>query len=308
MKITLLLGTMSSLFSALAVGFFGAKLKLIDQDFNRKLSKLLLALIHPCMILSSVLDKERLLSNGQMLWLIGLAVGCYIVLIPLSALLVRLLRIPKADWGTYRFMLVFSNVGFMGYPVAEALFGPDSAFHVTIFVLVFQFVSYSVGVNLISDGASPFRFDVRILLRPLVITALLALVIYITGYRVPAALSNMISYVGRVSTPLSMMIIGCSLAAIPLGQVVGNWRVYVLAGIKMIAIPLAACLLMRPFLREPMLLEITTVMLSMPVGTTATTMALAYGGNEKLASSGVFVTTILSLLTIPAILWLLFLQ
>ena len=76
MKITLLLGTMSSLFSALAVGFFGAKLKLIDQDFNRKLSKLLLALIHPCMILSSVLDKERLLSNGQMLWLIGLAVGC----------------------------------------------------------------------------------------------------------------------------------------------------------------------------------------------------------------------------------------
>ena len=71
-------------------------------------------------------------------------------------------------------MLVFSNVGFMGYPVAEALFGPDSAFHVTIFVLVFQFVSYSVGVNLISDGASPFRFDVRILLRPLVITALLA--------------------------------------------------------------------------------------------------------------------------------------
>ena len=140
------------------------------------------------------------------------------------------------------------------------------------------------------------------------ITALLALVIYITGYRIPAALSGMISYVGRVSTPLSMMIIGCSLAAIPLGQVVGNWRVYVLAGIKMIAIPLAACLLMRPFLREPMLLEITTVMLSMPVGTTATTMALAYGGNEKLASSGVFVTTILSLLTIPAILWLLFLQ
>lgn len=97
MKITLLLGTMSSLFSALAVGFLGAKLKLIDQDFNRKLSKLLLTLIHPCMILSSVLDKERLLSNGQMLWLIGLAVGCYIVLIPLSALLVRLLRIPTTN-------------------------------------------------------------------------------------------------------------------------------------------------------------------------------------------------------------------
>ena len=308
MKITLLLVTMSSLFSTLAIGFFGAKLGLIDQDFNRKLSKLLLTLIHPCMILSSVLDKEHLLSGGQMMRLGGLAVGCYIVLIPLSALLVRMLRIPKADWGTYRFMLVFSNIGFMGYPVAEALFGPDSAFHVTIFVLIFQFVAYSVGVNLMSDGEKPFRFDIKILLRPLVITALLALVIYLTGFHIPAVLGGMISYVGRISTPLSMVIIGCSLAAIPLGEVMGNWRIYVLAGIKMAAIPIMANLLLRPFLREPMLLAVTTVMLSMPVGTTATTMALAYGGNEKVASSGVFVTTILSLFTIPAILWLLFLR
>lgn len=308
MKITLLLGTMSSLFAALAVGFFGAKLKLIDHDFNRKLSTLLLTLIHPCMILSSVLDKERLLSVGQLLRFGALAVGCYVVLIPLSALLVRLLHAPKENWGTYRFMLVFSNIGFMGYPVAETLFGADSAFHVTVFVLVFQFVAYSVGVNLISDGASPFCFDIKILSRPLVVAALLALVIYMTGFHVPETLGGMISYVGRISTPLSMIIIGCSLAAIPLGQMVGNWRVYALVGIKMAVIPVLACLLLRPFLRDALTLGVTTVMLSMPAGATTTTMALTYGGNERLASSGVFITTILSLLTIPAILWLLFLR
>lgn len=308
MKITLLLDTMSSLFAALAVGFFGAKLKLIDHDFNRKLSTLLLTLIHPCMILSSVLDKERLLSVGQLLRLGALAVGCYVVLIPVSALLVRVLRAPKEDWGTYRFMLVFSNIGFMGYPVAETLFGPDSAFHVSVFVLVFQFVAYSVGVNLISDGASPFRFDIKILTRPLVIAALLALVIYMSGFHVPETHCGMISYVGRISTPLSMVIIGCSLAAIPLGQLVGNWRIYAVVGIKMAVIPILVYLVLRPFLRDVLTLGVTTVMLSMPAGATTTTMALTYGGNEKLASSGVFITTILSLLTIPAILWLLFLR
>lgn len=308
MKITLLLNTMSSLFAALIVGFLGARWKLIDQNFNKKLSRLLLTLIHPCMILSSVLGREHLLSAGQILRLGGLAAGCYVVLIPLSALLVRLSGAPKEDWGTYRFMLVFSNVGFMGYPVAEALFGPDSAFHVTVFVLVFQFAAYSAGVNLMSDGASPMRFQWEIFRRPLVVTALVALVIYLAGFQVPAALGNMISYVGGISTPLSMVIIGCSLAAIPLGQIVGNWRIYALTGVKMMVIPMTVCLLLRPFLREPLLLEVTTVMLSMPVGTTATTMALSYNGNERLASSGVFVTTILSLFTIPAILWLLFLK
>lgn len=308
MQSFLLLNTMSSLFAAMAVGFFGAKLKLIDQEFNRKLSKLLLTLIHPCMILYSVLGKERLLTGGQVLCLSALSVGCYLVLFPLSALLVRLLRVPREDWGTYRFMLVFSNVGFMGYPVAEALFGPDSAFHVTIFVLIFQFVSYSAGVNLIAGESRLLRFDAKIFCRPLVIAALLALVIYLTGFQIPAPLDGMISYVGRISTPLSMIIIGCSLAGIPLRQVLGNWRVYVLTAVKMVAIPIFACLLLRPFLRETMMLQVTTVMLSMPVGTTAATMALVYGGNEKLASSGVFMTTILSLLTIPAILWLLFLR
>lgn len=308
MKITLLFGTMSSLFAALAVGFLGAKLKLIDHEFNRKLSRLLLTLIHPCMILSSVLDKEHLLSAGQLLQLGTLAVACYVALIPLSALLARLLHVREAERGTYRFLLSFSNIGFMGYPVAETLFGPDSAFHVTIFALVFQFVAYSVGVSLISGGASPFRFDIRIFRRPLIVAALLALMIYLTGFHVPQIPAGMISYVGRISTPLSMIIIGCSLADIPLGQIVGNWRVYALVGIKMVAIPILAFLLLRPFLRDPLMLGVTTVMLSMPAGTTATTMALTYGGNERLASSGVFVTTILSLLTIPANLWLLFLR
>lgn len=308
MEFGALFQTMLSLFAAMAVGFFGAKMGLIDQDFNKKLTSLLLTLLHPCLILSSVMGEEHLLSNLQVLELSAIAAGCYAVLIPLSSLLVRVLRAPRDDWGTYRFMLVFSNLGFTGYPVVRSLFGDEAMFHVTIFVLVFQIVVFSFGVYLISGGAGPFRLDWRMLLRPLVLTAFAAMAIYLLDLRFPAGLSGAVAYVGDMTSPLSMVIIGCSLAALPVREMLGNWRIYALTAVKLVALPLLGYLLLRPLLGLSLELGVATVMLAMPMATNVTILALAYGGNQRLASAGVFVSTILSLFTIPAILWLIFLR
>jgi len=308
MEIGVLFQTMLSLFAAMAVGFFGSKLGLIDQDFNRKLTSLLLTLLHPCLIFSSVMGEEHLLTNLQVLELSAIAAGCYAVLIPLSSLLVRALRAPKNDWGTYRFMLVFSNIGFTGYPVVRALFGDEAMFHVTIFVLMFQLVVFSFGVHLISDGSGPFRLDWKVLLRPLVLTSLAAMAIYLLDLQFPAGLSGAVAYVGDMTSPLSMVIIGCSLAAVPVREVLGNWRIYALTAVKLIALPLLGYLILRPLLGSSLELNVATVILAMPVATNVTILALAYGGNQRLASAGVFVSTLLSLFTIPAILWLIFLR
>lgn len=97
MSIVSLLNTMASLFLAMAVGFAAAKLGIIDGAFNRKLTKLLITLIHPCMVLSTVLNTEHILSNLQVFQLLGAAACCYAVLIPLSWLVVKLLRTPRED-------------------------------------------------------------------------------------------------------------------------------------------------------------------------------------------------------------------
>ena len=306
MSIAALLRTMVSLFAAIAVGFAGAKLGFLDGSFNRQLTKLVIYLVHPLMVLASVLNKEHLLSNGQVLELIGIAVVCYGVMIPLSLLAVRLLRIPPADRGTCRFMLIFANVGFMGYPVVQALFGPDSSFYVTIYVLIFQLVVYTYGVHLLSDGTRPFRLQWRYFARPMVIAALAALVIYLLDLRMPETVANVASYIGNLSTPLSMIVIGCSLASIPMKQVFANPRIYGLAAWKLILFPLLAFAVAKPFISNPLLLGIITVTSAMPAATNATMLSVEYGGNQELASSGVFVSTILSMVTIPAIMWLLF--
>lgn len=307
MSITALFGVMSSLLAAMAAGFLGAKLRIIDQDFNKRLSGLLLTLIHPCMILSSVLGKERALSGGQLAVLFAVGAGYYFIMIPVSSLFVRILRAPREDWGTYRYMLMFSNIGFMGYPIARTLLGPEAEFHVTVFVLLFQFFSYSYGIHLMSNGEH-FRLDLGLLRRPLVWAAIAALFLYLTGLELPDFLSGMVQYVGGISTPLSMIIIGCSLAAVSWKEIFGNFRIYALSLTKLVLVPVLGFLLLRPLLKDPLLLGTTAVMLAMPAGTTAASLALAYSGNQKLASSGVFLSTILSLFSIPVILWLLFLK
>ena len=306
MSITTLLYTMASLLAAIAVGFAAARLGFLDARFNRQLTKLVIYLLQPLMILSSVFNKEHLLSNWQVIQLMGVGLACYLILIPLSALIVRLLKVPEADRGTSRFMLIFANVGFMGYPVVRSLFGDNATFYTTVYVLLFQMVVYTYGVHLLSSGNEPFRFRWKFLTRPAVLAALLAVVIYVTNLPVPNLLASMAEYVGDLTTPLSMVVIGCSLASITWSRAFANPRLYALIGFKLIFIPLLGFAVARPLLSDPLLLGITTVTLAMPTATNATMLSVEYGGNQELASLGVFSSTILSMATIPAIMWLLF--
>lgn len=304
-SIASLLRTMVSLFAAMALGFLAVRLRMVGPAFKSQLTRLVIYMIHPFMILSSVLNTEHLLTNGQVLQLSGMAVCCYLVLIPLSLLVVRLLKVPAGSTGTYRFMLIFSNMGFMGYPVVRALFGESAVFYVSIFVLVFQLVVYTYGVALLSE-ARERRFRWNLFLRPMVVAALLAFLIYLTGLQIPAAAAEVVQYIGNISTPLCMIVIGCTLAEIPLRSVVGNWRLYILVLLKMILLPLAVFFLLRPLIHNTLLLGILTVILAMPVASNANMMTLEFGGDQDLSAAGVFITTIASIFTIPAIMWLLF--
>ena len=76
----------------------------------------------------------------------------YAVMIALSFLLPKLLRLQAQEAGLYRFMFIFSNVGFLGYPLAQSLFGPSAVFYVSTFVMFFQLICWSYGRNLIGGG------------------------------------------------------------------------------------------------------------------------------------------------------------
>ena len=313
MNISALFSQMLVLFGILLIGFFTAKRGILNADMNKHLSTLVCMLTNPLQVLASVLSGVHPIENLRVLQMTGVAAAMFAALILISLLLPRALRIKNPlDAGIYRYLLVFSNIGFMGYPVVEALFGAEYRFYATIFVMVFQLVCWSYGVSLISGQRMQLSWSV--LRRPTIVTALLAFVLYFADIRplydaFPAGMTvvyRIVDGIGGLTSPIAMLIIGASLAQMPLRAVFNRWRIYVLAAVKMIVLPVLTWLALRGVMRDAKLFGVLIVMLSMPSATNATIMSYQFGGDEKLASAGVFVTTLLSVATIPLVMYLLF--
>lgn len=165
----------------------------------------------PCRSSPPALTGERLALDRADAPAGGLIALIYLALIALSFPAVRLLRVRDAERGLYRFMFIFSNTGFLGYPVVESLLGSGAAFYVTIFVLFFQLFCWSYGASLMR-GAARFRFQWKVLRQPCVAASLAAFAVYLSGWQPPALLHQTVKYVGDITSPVAMLIVGCSLA------------------------------------------------------------------------------------------------
>lgn len=306
MDLSAMFSKMVVLLTAILTGYCIAKRGVIGKEANKTLSAIIVNLANPLLIVSSVMTGERLLSNVQVLQLTGIAALCYAFLIATSFLVPKLLRAPKQDAPIYRLMYIFSNTGYMGYPVVSALFGQSAVFYATVFVLLFQLLCWSYGVHLVKGDGGRFRFSLSILKTPCVIAALLSYVIYFSGVTFPPLVVSCVTFLGDITTPLCMLSIGCFLAQLPIREVVTKWRIYALAAIKMVLVPLLAFLVLRTFVTNELILGVTIVILCMPSATNGPIICCQCGADESLAASGVFLTTVLSLATVPLMMQLMF--
>ncbi len=296
---------MGVLFAAVALGFIGAKCGVLRADSNEQISRLVLNLTLPCSVLYSALDAERLLSNVQILQLTLIACITAGGMVLLAAGLVRLFRIPQEQRGVSKFMIVFTNSAFIGFPVLRILFGTSSIFYASIFNLAFMVLSYTYGVTLIGKQEYA-RIQWRNALTPMVISSLLAYVIYMTDFHAPSFVVSVLRFIDPVTSPLSLMTIGCALAIFPMGGAFRAWRVHAALLVRMLAFPIAFYYLMRLFVPTPVILGVVTILIAMPAAASTTMFCAKYGGDQALSSAGVFLTTLLSIVSIPFLAWLLF--
>ena len=305
MNVPALVEKMLVLFFAVAAGFVCGKRGWLDDAANRTISRLVVMLTNPMLALSSVMGKERLMSNRQVLVLTAVCFALLLSCLALSRVVVRLLRVRKEDRGLMRFLFSFCNISYIGYPVVQALFGMDASFYVTVLVLCSQLLMWSYGVHLVS-GSGKFHWQWSILKNHCLIASLTAYTIYLTGFKVPAIVSSMCSFIGQTTSPLIMLITGSALALMPLKNVFTNGKLYAMYAIKLVLVPAAAYFLLRGVISDALLLGVIVVALCIPSATNATNIAYLYGGNHELASSGVMLSTLLSMLSMPLLMQLLF--
>lgn len=302
MDIQVILMQMIQLFLVIALGYFLFKIKLLDVDLNKKLTTLLLSVTTPAMIVSSVLSTTVTQGLNDILFVFAVGFAIYLIMPVLGFFIVKVLRIPLPQQGLYIFMTVFSNIGFMGFPVMKAIFGNEAVFFTAIFNMIFNLFVFTAGIMIMNYGTGQkVKLDPRNLLSPGVIASLVALLIYFTGIKLPDVLSSTVTMIGDITTPMAMLLIGATLANIPLKEVFSELRIYPYTIIKQIIVPIIAYPILNMFIGDPLILGITLIMISMPVANSAVLFATEYEGDVSLAAKTVFMTTLLSVVTIPLI-------
>jgi predicted permease len=295
---------MAVLFLVMALGYIGNKTKVLNAGSNKLLSALILNITGPCTILSSVMDGSVMASGREALVFTLLILAALALAYLISWPLPRLLRVPGGDVGMVRFLLMFGNIGFMGYPVVQALYGNGGLFYVTLFNIPFNILLFSVGIILIAGKKG--KPDFRLLLTPTLISSVLAVLIFAFQFQMPKIIVGTVSLVGNITSPGAMLVIGSTLAAIPFRDVFREKRLYPVALVKLIVIPAVIWLVLHFFVADQTTLGILIVESAMPTAAAATMLSLQYGGNDGLAAKGVFLTTLFSVVTIPLLLSVLF--
>ena len=301
MDIILITYQMLALFLLLVAGYVAYKVHVTNDEAIRNLTTLVLNVSLPAQILISFLSNRGKVSNMTLLEVTGISLFCYIVYFLVAAIFIAVTKAPKKQWGTYIFMLLFGNVGFMGYPVIQAVFGIEAMIYAVVFNVMFNFIVYSLGIMLIG-GEKAGKFDPKMLINTPMITALISLGLFFTPIPVPEYLNDALNYLGNLTTPLAMIILGGTIAKMNLKELFDDWRIYIFTVFRLVLMPLAVLLAMNLLHEQQYLIRGTAVVLAAtPVATNATMLAIQYDGDVQLVSKGIFFSTVLSVVTIPIV-------
>lgn len=320
MHITVIIEQMGKLFLILCLGFALARIELLDQHTKQKLTKILLNVTTPLMMIDAFYDRMQML--GEQKSDLGVSVGMlfvysfafYLILIVLSLILVAALHPPKDDKRLYIFMTIFGNVGFMGFPIVKSVYGTEGLFYAAIVNSVFNIFVYTFGVVLMGgageSGSGSLAERIKqipwkkLLLTPAVIGTAVGILIFVCRIPLPGIIADTCGTLGDLTSPLAMLVVGANLSGMKIKDVLTNMRMNIYVLLRQIAMPLVFWLIISQFVTHPVLAPTLLLMSCMPVANTTALFATEYNGNEKLASQGIFMTTLFSLISFPLIIWI----
>ncbi|MDD6234516.1 MAG: AEC family transporter [Lachnospiraceae bacterium] len=292
------------IFILLSAGFACRKTGLVTEDGSRCISRLVVNVFNPAIILSS-LTGSGMDKNG--LWVVFLT-GCvsFMVLILAGRVFSCVMSRNKDTRHMYELMMVFSNIGFIGIPVIKALFGSDALVYAAIFIFEYNILIYTYGYALIkpeSGKKTGFRDTIKSVFNIGTVSCIAALAIFVSGIRLPYVLSETISCLGNAATPLSVMAIGFTMGSgEKISRVFTKPKQYLFAFVKLVAVPVIMTFILKKIFNDNTFCRSCMVMLGLPIGTMPLLLATESGQDGKLCSDNIILTTLLSIGTIPVLM------
>ena len=294
------LEVMVMLFTMVILGYAACKLAYMGDKFDKKLSSIVVDITCPLLVLSSVMGDE-MPDRSLILPLVGVGFLTYIILLVFGFWVPRFISKNHDDQGMIGFSLMFANVGFIGYPIVASIFGPKAVFYAALLNVPNTFFIFTAGVMLVKGEYSIRQFNPKVLLSPALIGAFIAALLVAFGVHTPEMIARPITMVGNITVPAALMIIGSSMARLPLREIIGSGKVYATSFLRLVIVPLSVYFLFRLCGVNTLINNINTVVIAMPVASFGTMFCMKYGRNPSLMTEATFITTLFSIITIPLI-------
>lgn len=277
------------------------KTKLVDKDGSKVLSNILMYLINPCIIFCSYQkDFEPRLVKGLLISFV-LAVAGHVIAIVLAQVFIRG---REVDVVNERMAVIYSNCSFLAIPLVNRIYGLEGVFYLTAYITMFSLLIWTHGV-IFMGGRECKKEVVKALLSPAILTIFAGLICYFARIKVPQIIMEPLESISAMNTPVAMIIAGICIAQVDVKKTLLKWRIYLVCFLKLLLVPVCLILAAKPFLGNSMVCGVSVVAAASPVATMCMIFAIRFKKDSKYASELFAVSTLMSMGTIPLVLYIL---
>lgn len=286
------------LFIVMLIGYFSNKKGILNEEINKGLSSFLVNVSLPLLIIGSF----NFSCDGQigknLIKAVILSFICFII----TCIIGRVISKNKGDKGIIlNFISMFSNVGFMGFPIIEGIYGKEGVIYASILNMVLTIFCWTYGIYLFTGQKDKKQLK-NILKNPPLISTFIGIILLVFSINISDVFSDVIKMVGSTTTPLAMILIGSMMAKITIKNSIKDKDIYIGAFVRLIMIPIILLSLSKFFNLHSMVVGTIIIAEAVPPATMAPILAEIYNKEQDFASIIVFVGTVISIFTIPLLI------
>ncbi|MGE4214325.1 MAG: AEC family transporter [Anaerotignaceae bacterium] len=293
------------LFSIMLIGFFIMRQKKLDESAVGVLTYVYSTVMLPCAIIKAMQFEFTLdvLTECGLLIIISFIVILFEFV--LGFIFNKTTKQPQLDKNLYKYCILFSNFGMMGIPVIEGVFGSKGLFYMSIFILFIRLMTNSYGFLLLQKD-TPFstKISLGMFKNQLIIAMIIGLAVSVLGIPMPVPIQNLIDTLAKGNAAIGMLVVGMNLAGYSLDVMFKNKFAWAIVAIRLGVIPIFVLFLFKMFRMDLELALVAVVTLGLPCPAFASILTKKYGGNYIRGSQIVLTSTLMSAITIPALVWL----
>lgn len=284
-------------------GFVLCKTKLLKAEHSKPLSVLLVYVFYPCMSFNTFSARFSVAYLQERGMLILVSVAFVGVMVVLAKVVSKLLGGDPYTKNINEYSVATANIGYMGYPLVEAVFGQSTLLDCMMFGLPMSIYIGTIGYNMLTIGKGQKSIWEKIF-TPSLIGILLGCVVGISGIQLPQTVFDISKMSSNCVAPVSMLLTGMAISEFSIKELLVNWKVYIVCAVRLILAPVVAWALVKLFGLGFALIP-AVALYAMPCGMNNIVYPKLVEKDCRLGAAIVLISTALSLITIPLCLSLL---